>query len=194
MRSFLIAVNIALVIAVGVLFYLVLSNNKKNTTTAVKGAEANNKSFKIAYFEMDSIENNFKFYKSVRNDLREKEQQMMKQLNPDKNNYYKKLQEYNESAQNLTPEQRAQYMQELQKLDERYKNKENMLGTEMQEESFRKLQDVKKKIEDYLKDYNKDKGYAFIMASTPDLMYYRDTVYNVTADVINGLNNLHKAN
>ena len=67
-----------------------------------------------------------------------------------------------------------------------------MMDQEMQDESLKKLQDVKKKIEDYLKDYNKDKGYSYIFAGSPDLIYYKDTVYNITGDMLKGLNELYK--
>jgi outer membrane protein len=67
-----------------------------------------------------------------------------------------------------------------------------MMSDEMQDETFRKMQDVKKKIEDYLKEYNKDKGYAFVFSSSVDLMYLKDSTYNITQDVVNGLNRLYK--
>jgi len=56
----------------------------------------------------------------------------------------------------------------------------------------KKLQDVKKKIEDYLKEYNKDKGYSYIFSGSPDLMYFKDTVYNITGDMLKGLNEMYK--
>ena len=47
-------------------------------------------------------------------------------------------------------------------------------------------------IEDFMKEYNKDKGYSYIFSNIPDMMYYKDTAYNITADVIRGLNAMHK--
>ena len=76
-------------------------------------------------------------------------------------------------------------------LDKNLKEKKQGMDQEMQDETARKLQDVKKKIEDYLKEYNKDKGYAYIYASSPDLIYYKDTVYNITDDLLKGLNHLY---
>ncbi|HEX3025194.1 MAG TPA: OmpH family outer membrane protein, partial [Chitinophagaceae bacterium] len=67
-----------------------------------------------------------------------------------------------------------------------------VMDQEMQDETVKKLQDVKKKIEDYLKEYNKGKGYSYIFASSPDLIYYKDTVYNITNDLLKGLNEMYK--
>jgi outer membrane protein len=77
-------------------------------------------------------------------------------------------------------------------LDKNLKNKRQMMEQEIQDESFKKLQDVNKRIEDYLKGYNKDKGYAYIFSNVPDMMYYKDTVYNITADIVKGLNEQYK--
>ena len=66
------------------------------------------------------------------------------------------------------------------------------MNQELQNESFKRLQEVKKKIEDFLKDYNKDKGFSYIMTNSPDLIYLKDTVYNITGDLIIGLNSQYK--
>lgn len=195
MNKFLAGLTIASVIGVGVLFYLFFSNKNCKPAAVVQTADGKQvaKDFRIAYLEMDSIENNFQYFKTVRNSIRDKEQQIAKQLTPDRDAYVRKMQELQANGQNLSPEQQQAAVAELQKMEERYKNKESMLASDMQEESFKKLQDVKKKIEDYLKEYNEDKNYAFIVANTSDLFYYRDTVYNITGDVLKGLNDKYKS-
>ena len=55
--------------------------------------------------------------------------------------------------------------QELMQMEKTFQNKEQMLNQDLQNESFKRLQEVKKKIEDYLKDYNKDKGFSYIMTN-----------------------------
>ena len=47
-------------------------------------------------------------------------------------------------------------------------------------------------IEDFLKEYNKDKRYTYIVSYEQGLFYYKDSSYNVTADVIKGLNERYK--
>jgi len=76
-------------------------------------------------------------------------------------------------------------------LDKEAKNKEQALSQSLQDESFKKLQEVKKEIEEYLKQYNKDKGYTYILSNSSDLIYYKDTAYNITSDLVKGLNDQH---
>ena len=52
----------------------------------------------------------------------------------------------------------------------------------------KRLQEVKKKIEVFLEKYNKNKEFAYIFSSNSDLMYYKDTAYDITSDIIKGLN------
>jgi len=57
---------------------------------------------------------------------------------------------------------------------------------------MRKMKDVKTKIEDYLREYNSRRGFTYIFAYEPGLFYYRDTAYNITGDVVRGLNDQYK--
>ena len=82
--------------------------------------------------------------------------------------------------------------QELAQLEKNYTNREQQLASEMQEESFKRLQEVKQKIEAFLVNYNKNKEFAYIFSSNPDLMYYKDTAYDITADIVKGLNAEYK--
>ena len=51
---------------------------------------------------------------------------------------------------------------------------------------------IKNKIEEYLKEFNKDKGYSYIISYEPELMFYKDTIYNITDQLIQGLNAAYK--
>ncbi|SKA17161.1 OmpH family outer membrane protein [Sediminibacterium ginsengisoli] len=193
MKNLSIGFNIVLAAAIGVLFYLHFSSSKKTTpaaTGATKDVPGGN--FKIAYFEIDSLENQFEHYKEIREALQLKEQASARQLNEMKNTFAQKYQEVQRNAQNMTQAELASKQQELQQLDRTFQSKEQMLNNEMQDESMRKLQDVQKKIKDFLEEYNRDKGYAFILSNQSNLLYYKDKAYDITEDVIKGLNAKYK--
>ena len=141
---------------------------------------------------MDSIENHYEYFKEVRNALRGKEQDNGRQLAEMKNTFVAKYQELQKTAQSLSQAELNGKQQELSQMEKTFQNKEQMMNQELQNESFKRLQEVKKKIEDFLKDYNKDKGFSYIMTNSPDLIYLKDTVYNITGDLIIGLNSQYK--
>ncbi len=191
MKNVAVGMNIVLALAVAVLFYLQFS--PKKSANAVEGGSksANAGNFKIAYFESDSIQNNFEYFKEIRAALQVKDQANSRQLNELKTIFTNKYQDLQRSAQSLSQAELANRQQELVQMEKTYQGKEQMMAQEMQDESFKKLQDVKKKIEDFLKEYNKDKGYAYIFSSAPEFMYLKDSTYNITEDLTKGLNKLY---
>ncbi len=191
MKNFTVGLNIVLVIAVSVLFYLHFSSKKPVAGTA--NATAAKGSFKIAYFEMDSVQNQFEYFKEVRNALNAKDQELGRSLAQLESTFRNKYQDLQKTGASLSQAEVASRQQELVEMDKNLKNKKQEMDQEMQDEQFKKLQDVKKKIEDYLKEFNKDKTYAFIFANSPEMnMYYKDTLYDVTVDVVKGLNETYK--
>jgi outer membrane protein len=54
------------------------------------------------------------------------------------------------------------------------------------------MQELKNKIEEFLKEYNKTKNYSYIVSYEQGIFYYKDTVYNITSEVISGLNEIYK--
>ena len=85
MKNATLGFNIVLALAVSVLFYLHFSSKKSATAVAnINTAVADGK-FKIAYFEMDSLENHYEYFIEVRNVLRGKDQENNRQLSEMKN-------------------------------------------------------------------------------------------------------------
>ena len=185
-------INTTLAIAIAILFYLHFSSKKTTAPASTSNSVVASGNFKIGYFEMDSIENHYEYFKEVRNTLRGKEQDNSRQLAEMKNTFVAKYQELQKTAQSMTQAELAGKQQELSQMEKTFQNKEQMMNQELQNESFKRLQEVKKKIEDFLKDYNKDKGFSYIMTNSPDLIYLKDTVYNITGDLIVGLNSQYK--
>lgn len=192
MKNSSLVINITLATAIAILFYLHFSSKKASVPASSSSVAAVSGNFKIGYFEMDSIENHYEYFKEVRNALRSKEQDNGRQLADMKNTFAAKYQELQKSAQGMSQAELNGKQQELMQMEKTFQNKEQMLNQDLQNESFKRLQEVKKKIEDYLKEYNKDKGFSYIMTNAPDLVYLKDTAYNITTDLIAGLNSQYK--
>jgi len=188
MKSINWVVNGVLAIAVIILYVL----HFNNTDTPIKTSAASGAGTKVAYFEIDSIQNSYSFFKEVKSALQVKDMDNAKQLAGLKNAFSVKYQELQKNGQFLSQAEIGSRQQELAQLEKNYTNKEQQLSQELQEESFKKLQEVKKKIELFLEKYNKDKTFSYIFSSNSDLMYYKDTAYDITADIIKGLNSEYK--
>jgi outer membrane protein len=196
MKNALLIVNVVLVIAVATLFFLYFSKKAPQVSASITSndAQSNGPAFKIAYFEMDSVENNYDYFKDVRNQFRTKEQQLNNDLQNLKNQYNKMYEEYSQVHASLSVEEKNKKEQALVNLQEEYKTKQEIQGSNLQNEGFKYRQEITKKIQDYLKEYNKEKGFAFIFSSNPDLFYYKDSAFNITDELIKGLNEQYKPN
>ena len=66
------------------------------------------------------------------------------------------------------------------------------LGNEFQAETAKYNKALHDSIANYLKAYNKDKKYSIIFSKSGDNLLYADKAYDITNDVIAGLNKAYK--
>ena len=197
MKSINLIFNVVLLLLIGVLFYLHFSTAKTPKTTAVsKTTEATpataNSDCKIAYFEMDSIENSFSMVKDVKAELSRKEEAINNELARMQRSYQEKANDYQSKAATMNQVQSEMATKDIMQMQQNLQSRKQQLDEEYQNFYMRRMRDVKTKIEDFLKGYNTDKGFAYIFAYEPGLFYYRDTAFNITGDVIKGLNETYK--
>ncbi len=189
MNKFLLSLNIVLLIGLGVLYYLFFSyqNQDKHRIQQANAASANR--FKIAYFELDSLQENYGYFKEMRDYLNSQEAQMTKRLNVLRDKYAAKLREYNQKGPTMSQTEQGAYEQELISLKNDYDQSQQQMGQDMNNMYIQKMQDVKFKIQDVLKNYCSDSGYSYVFASSnEDYLYYKDTLRNITPGIVKLLN------
>jgi outer membrane protein len=81
--------------------------------------------------------------------------------------------------------QRA-YQTKMQNLEEQKRVLENQIA----EEGESTLTELRSTINDFLKEYNKTKGYTYIFSysSSLNMLFYKDSATNITDEVVEGLN------
>jgi outer membrane protein len=198
MKNFTLGLNIVLAFAVAVLFYLHFSSKKSvaaTNPTSNNGVPAGaSSSFKIAYFDLDTLEHNYEGMKEFIKQTKQENEKLQKDLMPFQEEYTKALKEYREKLKTYTDEQRYQKEQEILGLEKRFQAEQQSRSDELRLNNNQKLIELKKKVTDFIADYNADKKYAFVFSVSPDnnIFYYKDSVYNITNDVVKGLNEQHK--
>lgn len=197
MKNASLVLNLVLLVAVAVLFYLHFSSVKK--ADAVPPATATNTSgavhkgdFRIAYFEMDSIQNSFGAVKDVRAELSKEETRLSNELAQLQKSYNDKFTQYQSQAKTMSSVESEAANRDIMQMQQKFAAAKQQMEQRLQDLSVRKTQEIKSKVEDFLKEYNKDKGYAYIFAHEPAFMFYRDSTYDITADVVKGLNEKYK--
>jgi outer membrane protein len=190
MKNAALILNAVLLVLVGVLFYLHFSSHK-TADTRVQGNQQpqQNNGFKIGYFEWDSVIAHFDLFKEMQNEYNQKDEANAKRKMQMRQDYQNLINKY--SQRDLSQVESEMATREIKKKEQEITNEMQRLDASLQELQFRKTNEVNSKIEAFLKDYNKTKGYSFVLAYEPNFIFYRDTSYNVTNDLINGLNKLY---
>lgn len=195
MNKGLLALNIVLLISVAILFILFF--NKKDNTSSVTPTRTDTDTAPqwqhtpVAYFDMDSIEANFVLWKQVQAEVVKREAGINDTISQMRNgfqSYYQKLQA---QSANLSPHQKDSLGNELAQMDAEIKNRTAELNQKYQTYFMTRQQEIVTKIKSYCKEFNKDKKYSYIIAREPGLFYYTDTAYNVTSELLKGLNSFY---
>ncbi len=190
MNKILLGLNIVLLLAVGFLYYSYFRYIKNDAHIQEIANKRSADSFKIAYFDIDTLENYYDYSKEVRGYLMKKDSGNQVQLARMRANINNEIKQYNQAGAAYTQLQQSSFQQKMQDLQAEYENTGNELQQQLQSESFQKLHQVQVKIQQFLKQYCQDKGYAYVFATKEydNMLYYKDTIRNVTTDVVNGLN------
>lgn len=196
MKNSLLIWNIALSLIAGYLLVIHFTA-KKTTASSVKGSSTkdssmNHSPFRIAYFEMDSVENNFLLVKDVKAEISQKEKEYNNDLARLDMTYKNRYEGYQQKASSMSKDEYDKAKIDLQQLEEQLKGQKQELDQQYQDFVMHRQLTLKTTVADFLKEYNKTTDYSYIFANAGDLIYYKDTAYNITGDVIRGLNEMYK--
>ena len=193
MKNYLLPLNIVLALAVAVLYFLHFSSGKKTAVVspAIKGDSVEvSAPIRIAYVDLDSIQEKYEYYKEKMADFERKKEGADRELN----NAFQKIENervaFVQKGQSITQVEaenfQREYTRKMQNLESQKRNLENSI----QNDGVKTMEDLKKKINDFLAEYNKSRGYAYIFSysSNINMLFYKDTALNITNEVIQGLN------
>jgi outer membrane protein len=192
MNKGLLALNIILLVAVGILFFLFF--NKKDgqviDSTIRSGIDTASKwqHTPVAYFDMDSVEANFTEFKKMQTEVVASEARINDSINQMKAAFQSYSMQLQGQSANLTPRQIDSLGNELAQMDMEIKNRASEMNQTYQTYYMSKQKEIIDKIKNYCKEFNKDRKYSYIIAREPGLFYYTDTAYNVTTELLKGLN------
>jgi outer membrane protein len=193
MKNISTILSILALVLVGVLFYLHFSQGGKQTKVSANPEKSTQNNFRIAYFDIDSLQEHYEYFKDVSGDIKKKENSMNAELNDLTAKYQRTIRKWQEKGNNITQSEGEAAQREVGLLQQQYQQRKGELEQEMQKLQVDRMSELRKQVEDFLKDYNKDKAYAYILGYEPGfIVYYKDSAYNITSDLITGLNAQYK--
>ena len=193
MKNISTILSVVSLLLVGVLFFLFFNHSEKIKAIADAPAKTSAASFKIAYFDIDSLEAHYGYFKEVLTQVKQKENAMNIELSNMQKTYEKKITEWQKKGTTMSQAESEQAQQEYALMQQNYQTRKQSLQEELFKNNEDLKSDIRKKIEVFLKEYNKQKNYSFIFAyESNSFMYAKDTTYNITQDLVDGLNATYK--
>jgi outer membrane protein len=184
----------AALVLVGIVYFVQhreIGQLKKEVATArAAGGQSSGTNFKIAYFDLDTLQEKYEFMKDVKNQAIDRENQMNQDLATRDRKNQQQIDAWRQKGNTMTPTEAEEANRQLQEMQQEFTNHKQEL-----EQSFYKFQEGKREeirgqIEKFIKEYNKDRNFAYIIAydHANSFIYNKDTIYNITNDLVDGLN------
>lgn len=165
-------------------------------TSATTNENTTGTAGRIAYVNIDTLKEKYELYKTKKTEFEEKEKAMTSELQRSGQKFQQDLMAADRKAQagTLTQAEYEATAQRLQQMKQSLETREAALTEKLlaEQEEFNK--DLQQRLDDFLKEYNKDKGYDYILSYSKALgfiMLANDQL-DITADVVAGMNELYK--
>ena len=157
-------------------------------------AETGGSDLKIAYIEVDSIMSQYQFCTEYSLILQKKSQNIQNTINQKGQSLQAAAANFQQKIQQnaYTREQAEAINANLVKQQNDLQALQNRLGSEFQAETDKFNNALRDSIQHFLAEYNKDKKYALILSKAGDNILYADKGYDITNEVIAGLNKAYK--
>lgn len=195
MKKISLWLNIALIIAVAVLYFLFFTGKGKISKSDVSINEETgqqiDRSYPIAYVNMDTLYSKYNMFIDKRDAYLQKRDESQAELQLKMSTLERQAMDFqNEYSKGLMTRTKAQMVQQElgQKEQELYATRDN-LAMQLSEEEQVMNRQILNSIVEYLKVYNNEHNYKYILSSTfGGQVLYTDSSLNITYDVLKGLN------
>ncbi len=145
----------------------------------------------IAWVNMDSVLTNYDMYFDIQKELEQKGRKMESDMNVRTRDFEKQMVDFQDKVQKglVTRSQAQNMQQDLAEKEQQLYAFRDELRMKFAEEEQVMLRRIQQSINDFLKEYNKDKGFHVILSSTfGGSMLYGHPAIEITGDVLKGLN------
>ena len=187
MKNASLVLNAVLVVAVAVLYYLHFKDQKAETVTTPVAAEAKGKN--IVYVNVDSLLTKYEYFKDAQKVLSSKRFQLDNDLNTRGRSLQNEVAFFQQKAPTMTQEQGRATEAALQKKQQDLVAYRDRAAQSLAAEEQKKNEDLYNQIFEYLKKYNKQNKYEFVLGYTKGGgILFANATNDVTVPILAGLN------
>lgn len=159
-------------------------------------AEETSTGMKIAYVEVDSLMTQYNFAKEYSVTLQKKSNNARNTLTQKGNQLQAAINNFQQKVNNnafTSREQAASQQAAIERQQRDLQELQGRLEGELANETAKFNEALRDSLQNFLKAYNKDKKYDMILSKAGDNILLAEKKYDITQDVINGLNKRYKS-
>lgn len=197
MKKSQLVINIVIVLGLLIIYILYFVNSSKNTEindqsnklTDTLSIDSFQKSGNIAYINVDTLLRNYKFYDELEAKLLEKQKKLESQLNSKMAKFQSDVAEFQKKVQLgsfLSQESAQRQQDELGARQQKIMKLKDDLSMQLAQETQNMNNQLLDTVVNFLKIYNSDKKYQYILNSQSFLI--GNPSNDITKEVIDGLN------
>lgn len=183
------AINIILGVGLAVLILLQVKDIGKPKVAAGNSSDST-AVIKTAYVDLDSLQEKYLLYKEKMLEFEKKKESADRDLN----NAFQRIENeriaFAKRGESITQAEyenfQRSYQGKMQNLEEQKRSLENNIAVE----GAKTMEELRSRIDKFLGEYNKTQKYAYIFSysGSVNFLFYKDTAYNITDEVVAGLN------
>jgi outer membrane protein len=193
MKNLSLILNIVLLIAVAILFYLHFSGRPAGAG-AVTDSSSTPSDLKIAYINSDTVLKHYEYLSVVKGDIENKTKRMQQDFQNRLAGLEKEIEAYKRNVNNMTLGQVRAVEEDLGKKEQNLRMYQQTLSQQVMEEQEKLNKELYDRITVFLKKYGQEKGLQVVFKydQTSDILYGGQGL-DISQDVIKGLNDSYKS-
>ena len=157
--------------------------------------EASATGLKIAFVEVDSLMTQYDFAKDYSVTLQKKSNNARNTLTTKGNTLQAAVNNFQQKLNNNGFQSREQAASQQAAIERQQRDLQELqarLENELASETAKFNEALRDSLQNFLKDYNKDKQFDLILTKQGDNILFADKKFDITQDIINGLNKRYK--
>lgn len=194
MKNISLLLNIILLVAVGVLYYLHFSGGKPaDNESSGEGGSGFFSDLKIAFVNSDSLVKHYEFINDTRKTLEGKSNKLTQEYRSRVQGLQNEFSDYQRNVNNMTLSQARAVEENLAKKEQNLRLYEQSLSQELANEEAKMQKELYDRVTAYLKEYGKNNGLKIVLKYDPtsDVLFAGDSL-DITGEVIKGLNSIYE--
>jgi outer membrane protein len=190
MKNASITLNVVLIIAVGVLYYLHFMGSKETSSaTPVAGSLSS-----VAYINSDTVLKYYEYTKENKTKLENKGKRLEQDLKNRAMSLQNEIENYQRSRNNLTIGQAQAIEEDLGRKQQNFQMYQQSVSQELMNDQEQMSRDLYEKVTGFLSEYGQANGLQLVLKFDPssDVLYAKDSL-DISKQVIDGLNLKYKS-